>query len=56
MFQVITDTCEIRKNVIPNLPHFCKCKLCKKHLKNPNEEEYLKHMLEVHEEEFYLYE
>ncbi len=55
-FQVITNTDEIRKNVIPDLPHFRKCKLCGKHFKNPNEEEYLKHMLEVHEEEFYLYE
>lgn len=56
MFRVITDTDEIRKNVIPDLPRFRKCKLCRKHFKNPNEEEHLKHMLEVHEEEFYLYE
>ncbi len=55
-FRIITDTDEIRENVIPGLPHFRKCKLCGKHFKNPNEEEYLKHMLEVHEEEFYLYE
>jgi len=54
-FRIITDTDEIRKNVIPDLPHFNKCKLCGKHFKNPDEEEYLRHMLEAHEEELYLY-
>jgi len=44
-FQVISDVDEIRRNVLPNLPNYQKCKLCRKHITTSNVERLLEHLL-----------
>jgi hypothetical protein len=52
-FIVINDLDEIRKYVIPNLPHFTKCTLCEFIFKHQDEKVQLKHLLEEHQYELY---
>jgi hypothetical protein len=52
-FIVINDLDEIRKYVIPNLPHFTKCTLCGFIFKHQDEKDWLKHLLEEHQHELY---
>lgn len=47
-FRVVTDTEEIRENVIANLPRFHKCKLCDYEFKNFDETSVLRHLTERH--------
>jgi len=59
-FRVIDDLDEIRKHVLPNLPYYSKCKICrlnesKKHFKNQNKKEYLGHLIEKHKDLLYFY-
>ena len=53
-FQVISDVDEIRRNVLPNLPNYQKCKLCGKHITTSNVERLLGHLIEFHESELYI--
>jgi len=52
-FLVINNIDEIRKNVLPNLPNYQKCKLCGKHITENNVEVLFKHLVEHHEDEIY---
>jgi len=53
-FQVVENIDEIRRNVLPDLPDFRKCKFCGEHITTSNEEKLLEHLIKVHQGEIYM--
>ncbi|MDH7480613.1 MAG: DUF1156 domain-containing protein, partial [Armatimonadota bacterium] len=52
-FRVITDSNEIRENVISNLPRLYRCKLCGNNSRNFDEGNRLNHLIKNHKSELY---
>lgn len=48
-FRIVTNSDEIRRNVIPNLPYFYKCKLCQELFKHQEWDQMLDHLWSAHE-------
>jgi len=53
-FEVISDADEIRRNVLPDLPNYQKCKICGKHITTPDVERLFEHLIKFHESELYI--
>ncbi|MDZ7333648.1 MAG: hypothetical protein ONB32_00690 [candidate division KSB1 bacterium] len=48
-FRIVTNSDEIRRHVIPNLPRFYKCNLCQKLFEHQDRDQMLDHLLSSHE-------
>ena len=54
-FSVVTDIEEIRKNVLTNLPHIYRCKLCGKEFHGNNRGTMLNHLQVIHRDKLFKY-
>jgi len=55
-FPIVKNTDEIRENVLPNLPDYRRCKLCREHITTSDREKLLEHLIKNHEGEIYIVE